>query len=398
MAHQPPSHEDLIRIAFSRHRGDFYGFLSLLQNTIRTGLPERLLVAVKNLLNAETDPTRILWLRLATGYIHLRKRDLDSMSAEIKGMVDDESLPSQLRAHACYLYGRILLAESKIEEAMQCSEKAIALYDGDEDNIAILHFNILGSCNRQLNFYNEALKYYYMALEREKKIDPENIFSGTYNNIALVHMELGDISKALYAFKEALELEKRSRNPINIALALSNISGLFLSQGRIQEALDYSRKAFIKLQTVEDNYTRTVNFLSLGEIHLVLRNLYEALNYAKQGMLFAESSKDKMMQAEAKLLYGVILAELTIDAAEKQLKEALDFHEKEASGKTSVSLERALMAYGKLLCEKTDPEGYSFLVKAEEHLENRPKSPQVKTMLKDVRTIMSNLPPDLKPH
>jgi tetratricopeptide (TPR) repeat protein len=396
MTEEPPTYESVIDDTFEDYKGDFVGFFRELLDVVKIGLPEQLLVAAKKKLKEEPDPIRAIWLRLLIADLHFIKRDLDSIPTTVEGIAEDESLPILLRSHAYYVKTRLLHETGQSEEALKCSEKALELYDGGEDISAVLHINLLGNCCRQLDRHHEALEYFDKALNLMKKLEPKNIHSGIYNNIAITHMDMGNFSEAMAAYKKALEIEKRKRNPANIALEMSNIAALLLSQDQPEEALKYANWAFDKLRQVEDNIARTFNLVNLAEVHYALGNFDQALEYIKQCLVFAESTREKMLLQEAKLLHGAILAELNDDKAEEYLKKAFEFNEKVASRKPAANLERAFVAYGKILCERMDREGYDLIIKAEKGLETRPQTPQIQSMLRKVRKFITNLPLDLK--
>ncbi|TET37563.1 MAG: tetratricopeptide repeat protein [Planctomycetota bacterium] len=396
MTEEPPTYESVINEAFEDHEGNFVGFFRELLDVVKIGLPEQLLVAARKKLKEEPDPIRAVWLRLLIADLHFIKRDLDSIPAAVEGIAEDESLPILLRSHAYYVKTRLLHETAQSEKAIKCSEKALELYAGDEDISAVLHINLLGNCSRQMDRHHEALEYFGRALKLMEKLEPRNIHSGIYNNIAITHMDLGNFDKAMTAYRNALLIEKRKRNPANIALEMSNIAALLLSQDQPGQALQYANWAFDKLREVEDNIARTFNLVNLAEVHYALGNFDQALEYIKQCLVFAESTREIMLLQESKLLHGAILAELKDEDAEERLKEALAFNEEVESGKPAANLERALVAYGKILCEKMDPEGYDLILKAERGLEARPQTPQIQSMLKKVRTIITDLPLDLK--
>jgi tetratricopeptide (TPR) repeat protein len=385
------TYESAIEEAFKDHEGDLVGFLRELLDVVKTGLPEQLLVTARNKLEKESDPIKAIWLRLLIADLHLIKRDLDSIPPVIGGILANGSLPKQLHAHVYYINARILMENAQIEETIESCEKALAMYDGDEDMTAVQHLNLLGLCSLQLNKKNSALKYFNIILGKMEKLGSGNTHSGIYNNIAITHMERGNVSEALAAYKKALEIEKKRRNPASIARAMSNISTLLLSQEKPEEALKYANTAFDVLQPVENNILRAFNFMNLAAVHFNLGNLDEALENIKQSLFFAESAQMKILLLEAKLLHGAILAKLKDSEAEDRLKEALDLYDKVAPGKPAENLEQALITYGKFLCRKMDPEGYDCLRKAERILDKRPQTPLVKTLLTDVRAIIRNL-------
>jgi len=361
--------------------------------SLEPGPPELVLAAAEAALEKETDPLKTAWLRLLAGHINLRMRRYSEIGETAGKIGGDESLPGQLRAHGLFLKAQKLFADALIEETKAVSEEAITLYDGDDDNIAALHMNILGACCRQLNQFRKALDYYEMGLERELKFNPESPTRGLYSyNAALVHIEIGNLAEAREALEKALEIEKERDDPVMAAHTTSSIAGLLSLQGKYEEGLQYAEKAFAGLQDVKNYHIRTVNLLVLSDIHLALGNLDEAQEFAEQCLAFAEKSGEKILMLEAKLLLAVVLAEVKSPAAEEKLSEALEFYDEAISGKPQLNLEKALIAYGKILSEKNHPGAYGCLIRAEKYLEKRTVSPQVDAMLTDLQAYMRDLP------
>ncbi|MHC4663861.1 MAG: tetratricopeptide repeat protein [Planctomycetota bacterium] len=396
MTEEYNTQSSLIRAALEDFRGDIAGFVDHILAAFQIGLPEKLLVAARSEFERETDPEIKIRLRFLIAQLHFRKRDLKLIPAEIEGIAEDEAVSTYLRIYALYLKGRTLIEEAEFETAAELAGNALALYEKESDRTKPLLFNILGTCHLNLAEHEKAMDYYEKAIEEAEKINPEEVSGGFYNNLAIAHGELGNDLEALDAYEKALEIEKKNRNRNNVALAMSNISAWYLSQERPEDALEFALNAFDILYNVEDKALRTTILLCIAEAHMVMGNLEEALDVAEKGLFFSESVGDRILEIEAELLYGTLMARLGDPKAKKRLKEALELYEELDPVKPPEWLARAMLEYGRLLCKMLDPRGVGHLLEARKILRDRPKTPQIRTLLRHVKETIGSLPSRLR--
>ncbi|MHC4660137.1 MAG: tetratricopeptide repeat protein [Planctomycetota bacterium] len=393
MASEPPTYRKLIQNAFKVHDGNFTGFVKAIMDTIKTGLPEMQLVAVKEVLEKETDKVKTIWLRLLLGTIYLRKRDFDLIQPLTAGIYEDESLDKVLRAYACHLESRILSDTGRTDEAINMCIKGLALYEGDEELTAAHLTNTLGITCMSMGRDEDALDYFERTAEILEKYYEGNVPGGVYNNIAIMHTALGNSDEAIAAYRKALESEN---DPANAALTTSNIAALMLAEGHAGQALEYSNRALDTLKNVEDNVVRTTVLACRTEILLELGEFDEALEIGKSALIIGRSIKNVVLQLEAELLYAAALAELGDDEAHVQLERALKLQDESENVKRAESYERALISCGKMLCEKNDTRGYAYLKQARETIQQCIQTPMIKGMRKKLDNIIEALPSELK--
>lgn len=102
-------------------------------------------------------------------------------------------------------------------------------------NIGNIFFN-QGQYEKALERYNNAITYFSQLDSILPKVRG---FSTTYNNIALVNIEMGDFNKALGFINNALELRQRNNfNPVDIAHSYKSFSELYY-KWNMQEKGDY---------------------------------------------------------------------------------------------------------------------------------------------------------------
>ena len=115
------------------------------------------------------------------------------------------------------------LASKRLEENMQYFYKklklrAVKLYDAAEQLA-------------QKKLYNEAIKYYLMAIETDA------LMVGAYYNLAVVYHNINQKDASITYFKKVVELEPQNANVHN------NLGVLFLSKGFFEEAEYHFKKA-----------------------------------------------------------------------------------------------------------------------------------------------------------
>ncbi|TET37202.1 MAG: tetratricopeptide repeat protein [Planctomycetota bacterium] len=384
----PRDYRKLIGEAFEEYKDNATGFVEYLHLSVKVGLPEQLLVAAREMLKEEDDPIKAVWLRLLAARLHARKHQNHLIPAELVGIPEDESLPDGVRSCAYNILSRMHMAEAKLDEALECCEKALTLAGGEKDPATLETLSTLGNCHFYMGRYEEAFDYFRMYLkglmESGRKIP------GTlYNNLAVIHTELGNFNEARKAYNKALEVETEDQNPITISFALSNIASFLLSQNEPAEALKYAEDAFVMMKNSEDNMALTMILVGIAEAHMELGKLDTAIMQAERALFFATNTGRKILIAETKLLHATVLAMLGRPEAADQLKEAIDYCDSLSLDRQPEWIERTLYEYARLLDPKA---GYELLLRAREVAESRAPMPAVKNILGKINVMIRNSP------
>ena len=114
---------------------------------------------------------------------------------------------------------------------------------------AVDFFNIAEQFT-QNNRYNDAIKYYTMAIEAD------TTFASAYYNLGVIYSNINQTDAAISHFEKVVELEPQS------AYAYNNLGVLYFSKGLIEEAESHFKTAI----SLDTNYTEAIQ--NLENVHL----------------------------------------------------------------------------------------------------------------------------------
>jgi tetratricopeptide (TPR) repeat protein len=148
--------------------------------------------------------------------------------------------------------------------------------------IANLYF-FLGCGFNELANYNEALKYYSIALRIRKKIlcKEHHDIIVTYNNIGLVLENQSNYAKALEYYQKALTISENDLESIDAAYSYHGIANIYNDQGQYTKALEYYQKAItIRENKIGKEHPDTArSYNNIGIVYMNQKKYEKALKY-----------------------------------------------------------------------------------------------------------------------
>lgn len=158
-------------------------------------------------------------------------------------------------------------------------------------NYAMVLLNMAGTC-RLMGEKDKALDNFTQAEEIFKKsgVDDPYVYASLYNNIALVHQDLGDADAALRCLLLALEnIEKTPGNVTELGSTCNNLAALYISKDETEKAGEYIDRAIQALKKAGDeahypaalNTRGTLNFRR-GEYAAALEDFSAALELTEK--------------------------------------------------------------------------------------------------------------------
>jgi serine phosphatase RsbU (regulator of sigma subunit) len=136
--------------------------------------------------------------------------------------------------------------KAQVEYSLGLYEENLAKGNWNE---ASRHVNDVAYIYWEHNQYSQAIKYYEVSLELNKKIGNENGIAMLHNNLGMLSSDIGEYEKSIGHFQKTLAARKAWKNKEGIIAALKNLSVAQNNLGRykesitdLQEALDYARE------------------------------------------------------------------------------------------------------------------------------------------------------------
>ena len=167
-------------------------------------------------------------------------------------------------------YGACLVGLDKYEEAIEKFEYALSLNDEDKDKDLAFTYGQLGCCHRNLENYEEAIKYLMLSKEEARNDVWINL------ELAMCYENLEDYDKALEYALVAYELDKDDIG------AISEVATIYDNLENYEEALPFLLRA--EELGRNDEWINTEIALNLGRSG----KINEALERLKKSLTMVE--------------------------------------------------------------------------------------------------------------
>lgn len=155
-------------------------------------------------------------------------------------------------------------------------------------NIEQMSLNNLGMFNWNNGNFQEALDYFYQALEMNKIHSPQNIQGASVylNNIGLIYQELKQFDKALEFHHKALKIREEINLKSEQAISLSNIGVCYDNLSRYEEAIESYEEAI----TLAKSANNMRQYYSLFDN---LANVYQGIGEYEQAIVNYKKALDR---------------------------------------------------------------------------------------------------------
>jgi signal transduction histidine kinase len=128
-------------------------------------------------------------------------------------------------------------AEDFANKSIEISEKI------NEIDLTISSYNILGSVNSQRKDFDNALKYYFLALGKADKDSAYADRPNILNNISNVYLITGNYSKSIEYGLQSYELSKKSGIKVYIIVSARALSDAYSKTGDYKSSFNYLLEA-----------------------------------------------------------------------------------------------------------------------------------------------------------
>ncbi|MDA3043671.1 MULTISPECIES: tetratricopeptide repeat protein [unclassified Campylobacter] len=146
-------------------------------------------------------------------------------------------------------------------------------------------FSYLGIAYTNIANYTKAIKYYFKALEINKRIFGENHpdTAAYYNNLGVCYESLGDYRTAINYHLKALKIKEEifGENDPDTASSYNNLGNCYISLEDYDKAITYHLKALeIRKEIFGENHPNTAtSYNNLGACYYSLEDYDTAINY-----------------------------------------------------------------------------------------------------------------------
>jgi two-component system NarL family sensor kinase len=186
----------------------------------------------------------------------------------------------------------------------------------------------------QLGHYDSVYYYSQKSLLQIDSIEPETKHEAidamqVYNNLALLWGSLGNNNKSIAYLQRAYTISQKYEDGEGLYrqtkdLVMTNLGKVYLQNSNLDSALFFIKKA------LKSPYPNALNFLHLAQVNLAKTDTIAAIKNLETCIQMSEKSKEKSIEAEARISLGSILYEKgNMEEARNNLQLALPFYDKE---------------------------------------------------------------------
>ncbi|OFX61063.1 MAG: hypothetical protein A2046_15815 [Bacteroidetes bacterium GWA2_30_7] len=173
-------------------------------------------------------------------------------------------------------------------EALKIMDKTGNLIDKARilNNIGAIYYNVYHNNLR-------AMEYYEQVLEIVLKLDNKRGISSTYNNLALLYINLDSLDVARKYLFKSIEINKQINNPYEVALSYNNIGTTYSKENNLTMANDYYQKSLEIKILLDDKPGILESYINIGQIYLEQNDFINAKKYFEKSLNLARNIGSK---------------------------------------------------------------------------------------------------------
>jgi tetratricopeptide (TPR) repeat protein len=279
--------------------------------------------------NAKEDTTRIkILLELSDKYSRTDfLKALEHAKKALELSIHIENKLYIVRSHI--LIGNSLLFLGKYDESM--NNFLLSLKLARENNFEyeqIVALSHLGIIQDRIQKFDEALKYYFDALnifnksiEQGRPIKELKNIQSLYNNIGNIYSSKKDPATGEKYYLKGLALAEQKDDDINIGVICNNLGKLGIERNDYPTAYKYLMRSLHAREKINDKSGMARSYNFLASYYQATDSLNQALEYSKKALDLGTEIKDQLtIKTAANFLYEIYKKQGKID-------KALEYHE-----------------------------------------------------------------------
>lgn len=165
-----------------------------------------------------------------------------------------------------------------------------------------VHLNNIGLIYQELKQYDKALEYHYRALKIREKINLKSEQAISLSNIGVCYDNLFQYKEAIQSYEKAIDLAKSANNMRQYYTLFDNLASVYKEMGSYEQAIVNYKKALDRPASLGENPKSDLSiFSNLTATYTLLNQPQLALSYAEKG--FEIIDKDSLLENFAGTLF-----------------------------------------------------------------------------------------------
>ncbi len=224
----------------------------------------------------------------------------------------DRSKSKRLKAQTLNALGTIYFYQGLLDISISHYHQAMDIYSEVKESLGVVNSLInLGGVLLQLHKFEEAQVYFHDALTQladTRSTDdgaiPSHQAITLYNNLGIVHENLGEYNQAIDYYRRGIWLAKESVDSMRyLGNLYNNLGSCYIKKGEYAEALQSINSAMLVRKELEDQLGFASSYRMLGIMYKLKGNTEEALKnfYTGYGLATAEGSLSILLSISEQL-------------------------------------------------------------------------------------------------
>jgi predicted ATPase/DNA-binding SARP family transcriptional activator/Tfp pilus assembly protein PilF len=212
-------------------------------------------------------------LSARAGYFQFRLGRLGDARRTLEGSLEllSETPASATSGFAHHYLGVLDFLEGDNHGAQRRYRRALACYDPNDDAWLMSRtLNNLGVVADTLGDYDEALRWYDLALDSSKRIRHVRGVASALVNLGVTFETLGRLDEAEAHYRESLEAYREIGDVRGEAASLSNLGHLAEARGAFVDAKDFYEQSVALKRKLGDPVITAVCLTNLGDVRVAL--------------------------------------------------------------------------------------------------------------------------------
>nr|MDO8079183.1 tetratricopeptide repeat protein [Candidatus Freyarchaeota archaeon] len=228
------------------------------------------------------DPTI---LQILEALIKIRKGQFDEAVEELNNCYEKTGSP-KLKGASSYYTGMVHYSLGNLQEAYQFFEDAQSLLRTEYDIAAIQGKK--GVCALNLKMYEEAFQEFKKLESLVKNIDYKEFSAAAYEGLGFVLSLTGKFDEALKYYGMALGVDQELKDDKSVSEDYSNIGTAYYKKERLDDALKYYERALEIHKKLGDKRKTAIEYNNMGVTLKTKGNLSEAFQHFEQALRLNE--------------------------------------------------------------------------------------------------------------
>lgn len=209
---------------------------------------------------------------------------------EIYKELDNESgVASTLNSIA-----QVFISQGDYSSALSILKNSSSITDSLHDKSLGTIMNSIGQAYEGLNKYEDALKYYEMALKICQEVNHEIGVAATLNNIATIYYNHNDYDTALGYFKKSKATSEKIGNKLGLQSSLNNIASIYNVHGDYATALSYYTQSLDIYKDIGNKLDAGIALRNIADLYRKQGDLAKALNYFEESLTIDEEINNQV--------------------------------------------------------------------------------------------------------